>query len=163
MLAFLFLFDTKVISGPLTMAASTGKKILVVRVGPYTVKKYDVAVGSKAHPTPTGKFTVRHMVWNPAWVPPDANWAKGEQPAAPGDPNNPMRAVKIFFQEPDYDIHGTNNPDSIGEAASHGCIRMNESDAVELARDWAVKEWNAGRLPADRPAGSRRSRQATTG
>lgn len=134
LLALLFATNSNVFTGPLTMAASTQKKILVVRVGPYEVRKYDVAVGTKAHPTPMGRFIVRHLVWNPAWVPPKAGWAKGKEPAAPGDPNNPMRAVKIFFQEPDYYIHGTNDPDSIGEAASHGCIRMAESDAVELAK-----------------------------
>jgi lipoprotein-anchoring transpeptidase ErfK/SrfK len=134
MLAVLLLFQTKTISGPLTMAASTEKKILVVRIGPNDVKKFNVAVGTKAHPTPTGRFTVKHLIWNPAWVPPDAGWAKGKQPAKPGDPKNPMRAVKIFFQEPDYYIHGTDNEESIGYAASHGCIRMQEADAVELAR-----------------------------
>ena len=90
-----------IISGPLTMAASTEKKILVVRIGGIDVRRYDTAVGSKKHATPTGRFVVRHIVWNPAWVPPDAGWAKGKQAAAPGDPKNPMRAVKIFFQEPD--------------------------------------------------------------
>ena len=123
-----------VVSGPLTMAASTEKKILVVRIGATDIRQYSTAVGTKAHATPMGHFTVKHIVWNPAWVPPDAGWAKGKQPAQPGDPKNPMRAVKIFFQEPDYYIHGTNNEDSIGYAASHGCIRMTESDAVELAK-----------------------------
>jgi murein L,D-transpeptidase YcbB/YkuD len=57
-----------------------------------------------------------------------------------------MRAVKLFFHEPDYFIHGTNSPGSIGEAASHGCLRMQADDAAELAlmvmenggvaRDW---------------------------
>lgn len=158
LLAFLLLFNPNIISGPLTMAASTQKRILVVRVGPHTVKKYDVAVGSKAHPTPTGRFTVRHIVWNPAWVPPNAGWAKGKQPAEPGDPKNPMRAVKIFFQEPDYYIHGTNDEGSIGEAASHGCIRMTESDAVELARYLMEQEnlhhsddWYANVVSSDKP------------
>ena len=123
-----------VISGPLTMAASTEKKILVVRIGPYDVKKYDVAVGTKAHPTPMGRFVVRHMIWNPAWTPPNAAWARGKQPTPPGHPKNPMRAVKIFFNEPDYYIHGTNQEDSIGYAASHGCIRMTEADATDLGR-----------------------------
>ena len=126
--------QSNIISGPLTMAASTEKKILVVRIGGTDVRHYDTAVGTKNHATPMGRFVVRHIVWNPAWVPPNAGWAKGKQPAAPGDPKNPMRAVKIFFQEPDYYIHGTNNPDSIGEAASHGCIRMAETDAVALAK-----------------------------
>jgi len=133
-LAILLAANSVVVSGPLTMASSTEKKILVVRIGATDVRKYDVAVGMKAHPTPMGRFTVKHIVWNPAWVPPDAGWAKGKQPAQPGDPKNPMRAVKIFFQEPDYYIHGTNNEDSIGYAASHGCIRMTESDAVALAK-----------------------------
>jgi murein L,D-transpeptidase YcbB/YkuD len=42
--------------------------------------------------------------------------------------------VKIFFQEPDYYIHGTDDEDSLGGRASHGCIRMSESDVAELAR-----------------------------
>jgi murein L,D-transpeptidase YcbB/YkuD len=45
-----------------------------------------------------------------------------------------MRSVKIFFKEPDYYIHGTDKEESIGSAASHGCIRMTAADAVELAR-----------------------------
>ena len=139
LIALLFLLDNQdaaptVISGPLSIAASTDKKILVVRIGATEVRHYDIATGTRNHPTPMGRFVVRHLVWNPAWVPPDATWAKGKKPAAPGDPKNPMRAVKIFFQEPDYYIHGTNDEGSIGYAASHGCIRMAEADAVDLAR-----------------------------
>jgi lipoprotein-anchoring transpeptidase ErfK/SrfK len=122
-----------IISGPLTVAASTEKRILVVRIGATDVRQYNIAVGTKKHPTPMGRFAIRHLVWNPAWVPPHAGWARGKKPARPGDPKNPMRAVKIFFQEPDYYIHGTNDEDSIGYAASHGCIRMAEADAIDLA------------------------------
>lgn len=141
LLSILFLFfpdaaapRTIVVSGPLTMAASTQKRILVVRIGGYEVRRYSIAVGTRKHPTPMGRFVVSHLVWNPKWIPPDAPWAKGKEPAEPGAPDNPMRAVKIFFQEPDYYIHGTNDPESIGDAASHGCIRMAEDDAVDLAR-----------------------------
>jgi lipoprotein-anchoring transpeptidase ErfK/SrfK len=45
-----------------------------------------------------------------------------------------MQGVKIYFLAPDFYIHGTNDPDSIGEAASHGCIRMTVCDAIRLAR-----------------------------
>ncbi|HEV7919573.1 MAG TPA: L,D-transpeptidase [Thermoanaerobaculia bacterium] len=132
----LTLFATKsaAATGPLSMAASTQKKILVVRVGGSEARRYDIAVGTKAHQTPNGRFTVRHLIWNPSWVPPKEKWAKGKQPTPPGHPRNPMRGVKIFFQEPDYYIHGTNDEESIGSAASHGCIRMSEADATELAR-----------------------------
>jgi lipoprotein-anchoring transpeptidase ErfK/SrfK len=116
------------------MAASTQKKILVVRLGGTDVKTYTIAVGLKSKPTPAGRFSVRHIVWNPGWVPPNEKWAKGKKPAKPGDPKNPMKVVKIFFQEPDYYIHGTDDEDSLGGRASHGCIRMSESDVAELAR-----------------------------
>jgi murein L,D-transpeptidase YcbB/YkuD len=123
-----------VVTGPLTMAVSTQKKILVVRIGATEMRRYTVAVGTKAKPTPMGRFTVKHIVWNPAWHPPDEKWAKGKKPAGPGDPKNPMKIVKIFFQEPDYYIHGTGDVESLGEAASHGCLRMDPDDAYRVAR-----------------------------
>ena len=148
-----------VISGPLTMAVSTQKKILVVRIGATEVRRYSVAVGTKNHPTPNGRFAVRHIVWNPSWQPPNAPWARGKKAAPPGHPDNPMKVVKIFFQEPDYYIHGTDNEDSIGAAASHGCIRMVEDDAFGLARflqDYGgaakPESWYAAVTDAGRPA-----------
>jgi lipoprotein-anchoring transpeptidase ErfK/SrfK len=125
---------TKAASGPLNMYASLSKRMLVVGIGRTPIRKYEVAIGTKAHPTPQGLFSVRHIVWNPSWRPPDAAWAADKQPAAPGDPDNPMKVVKIFFQEPDYYIHGTDNKESIGSAASHGCLRMSEHDAANLAK-----------------------------
>jgi lipoprotein-anchoring transpeptidase ErfK/SrfK len=119
---------------PLSIAVSTQKNILVVRLNGQDVKKYDVSVGTKKHPTPMGHFGVRHIVWNPAWVPPKATWSKGKKPAAPSDPKNPMKVVKLFFQEPDYYIHGTDKEERIGAAASHGCIRMAQADVYDLAR-----------------------------
>jgi len=121
-------------AGPLSIAVSTQKKILVVRLAGADVKTYEVAVGTKQKPTPMGNFSIRHIVWNPAWHPPAEKWAKGKQPAQPNDPKNPMKVVKLFFQEPDYYIHGTDKEDSLGGAASHGCIRMAQADVYELAR-----------------------------
>ncbi|MQA88621.1 MAG: L,D-transpeptidase family protein [Gemmatimonas sp.] len=97
------------------------------------VRTYPVAVGTAAHPTPTGNFQTGQIVWNPGWNPPNSEWARGEKPRSPGDPKNPMRGVKIYFKPPAYFIHGTNAPASIGSAASHGCIRMREGDATSLA------------------------------
>ena len=146
-------------AGPLSLAVSTKKKILVVREGGKEVKRYSVAVGTKKKPTPNGRFTVSHIVWNPAWHPPNEVWARGKKATPPGHPDNPMKVVKIFFQEPDYYIHGTDDDDSLGEAASHGCIRMGESDVFELARflqenDGAPKpsEWYDKVMKAGRPA-----------
>ena len=98
------------------------------------VRSYDVAVGKPEHPTPQGSFKVGRLVWNPRWVPPNSGWARGKKPREPGDPNNPMGRVKLFFQEPDYYIHGTNAEESLGSAASHGCVRMRNADVIDLAQ-----------------------------
>ena len=45
-----------------------------------------------------------------------------------------MKVVKIFFQEPDYYIHGTGDVESLGSAASHGCLRMDPTEVAELAK-----------------------------
>ena len=115
------------------LRVSLGQRRLVVEDGGQVVREYGVAIGLPSHPTPRGQFTIRKMIWNPGWVPPkNRKWARGKQPRQPGDPNSPMQAVKIFFREPYYYIHGTNDPKSIGAAASRGCLRMTPEDAAEL-------------------------------
>jgi lipoprotein-anchoring transpeptidase ErfK/SrfK len=121
-------------AGSLSLAASIGKNILVVRVNGRDVKTFPVSVGVKAHQTPQGHFGIRHIVWNPSWHPPNAAWAKNKQATGPGSADNPMKVMKIFFQEPDYYIHGTDHEDKLGSPASHGCLRMSQADVYELGR-----------------------------
>jgi lipoprotein-anchoring transpeptidase ErfK/SrfK len=102
--------------------------------GADVVRTYSVSVGSASDPTPTGSFRIHKMIWNPAWRPPDETWARGKEPKAPGDPENPMQRVKIFFKEPDYYIHGTPDTGSMGRARSHGCVRMTPGDVTDLAK-----------------------------
>jgi murein L,D-transpeptidase YcbB/YkuD len=117
-----------------TVTIDVSERQLHVLEAGQMVASYPVAVGSPKHPTPRGSFTVRRIIWNPRWVPPEAEWASDEQPREPGDPDNPMGRVKIFFKEPDYYVHGTDAEVSIGRAASHGCVRMRNADIIELAR-----------------------------
>jgi lipoprotein-anchoring transpeptidase ErfK/SrfK len=98
------------------------------------VESFTVAVGQDEFPTPRGEFTIRRLVWNPRWVPPKVPWARGAKAKGPGDPDNPMGKVKLFFKEPDYYIHGTQAEESLGQAASHGCVRMANDDVVALAK-----------------------------
>jgi lipoprotein-anchoring transpeptidase ErfK/SrfK len=122
-------------SGPLTLRASLGARELYVERGGKVVKTYQVAVGKSGHPTPKGSFGVRRIVWNPGWVPPpNAKWARGKTAKEPGQKGNPMKVVKIFFRQPDYFIHGTDDVGSLGKAASHGCLRMEPWQAAELAQ-----------------------------
>jgi murein L,D-transpeptidase YcbB/YkuD len=117
------------------LTVSLSDRTLHVTQGGETIATYEVAIGKDGHETPTGTFRIRRIVWNPSWTPPpDAEWARDKKPTPPGDPNNPMGRVKIFFAEPDYYIHGTTDESSVGSAASHGCLRMKNDDVVELAR-----------------------------
>lgn len=111
-----------------------GDRRLYVEENGERIASYGVAVGTSSHPTPRGSFAVQRIIWNPRWVPPDSEWAKNERPREPGDPKNPMGRVKVFFREPAYYVHGTNAEGSIGRAASHGCVRMLNSDVIELAQ-----------------------------
>ena len=119
---------------PIKLAVSLSARELRVIEDGTTVVTYGVAVGRPGHPTPTGTFRTGEIVWNPSWTPPPTKWAANKRYQPPGAASNPMQAVKIYFQAPYYFIHGTNNPGSIGEAASHGCLRMVPDDARELAR-----------------------------
>jgi murein L,D-transpeptidase YcbB/YkuD len=97
------------------------------------VKSYPVAVGKLGHDTPDGTFTIDHAEWNPWWRPPPGRaWTRGREVTPPG-PGNPMGRVKLFF-EPLYFLHGTPEGESIGSAASHGCVRLKNADAIALAR-----------------------------
>jgi lipoprotein-anchoring transpeptidase ErfK/SrfK len=120
---------------PLILKANLRSRMLVVQRADSTLKTYAVAVGQDGYPTPVGTFTIKKIVWNPSWrPPPGSDWAKGKTAKDPGDPKNPMKVVKIFFQEPDYYIHGTDDVESLGAAASHGCLRMHPQEVADLAK-----------------------------
>ena len=77
------------------------------------------------------------MAWNPDYhYDPKFGWktvkTKQKLTIAPG-PNNPVGLVWIDLTAPSYGIHGTPEPDTIGKTASHGCIRLTNWDAVDLA------------------------------
>jgi hypothetical protein len=103
-----------------------------VRDGSGTIHSYTVAVGSRRYRTPVGRYHVSSVELNPWWHPPDSEWARKEKVTPPG-PNNPMGRAKLNFHEL-YFLHGTPLEESLGSAASHGCVRMASADALDLAR-----------------------------
>lgn len=105
---------------------------LYVYEGGERVGKYRVSVGLPGYETPPGKYRVTHAIWNPWWHPPNSGWARGRKVEPPG-PNNPMGRVKMYFGDLLY-IHGTPEKEWIGRAASRGCVRMTNEDAISLAR-----------------------------
>lgn len=99
------------------------------------VWQYPISDGTAGYPTPPGEYKIRKLIWNPRWTPPpNAKWAKKYKPQEPGSRANPMKVVKIFFREPDYYIHGTAETGRLGNAASHGCLRMDPEHIAEVAR-----------------------------
>jgi lipoprotein-anchoring transpeptidase ErfK/SrfK len=94
-----------------------------------TVRSYDIAVGQADWETPVGEFTVLDLRKNPLWEHP----ITGE--AIPTGPDNPLGSRWIGFT---YDggyhigIHGTNQEELVGQAVSHGCVRMRDAEIQEL-------------------------------
>ena len=107
---------------------------LTVFDGDKPVGNYRVAVGSKEWPTQTGEWSITQVVWNPEWVPPkDEAWAEAKDRKDPGAPDNPLGRAQLVY-DPPRTVHGTNEPQSIGKAVSHGSIRLSNADVVKVAR-----------------------------
>lgn len=96
------------------------------------VGTWAVSIGARQWKTPTGMLAAVAVEWNPWWIPPASPWARGEKVTPPG-PDNPMGRVKISLGQLIF-AHGTPFPESVGQAASHGCLRMRNDDAIALAR-----------------------------
>jgi len=99
------------------------RKLALVEDG--EVKKiYSVAVGKPSTPSPEGTFRIERRVMNPIY-------RHNGKTVAPG-PGNPVGTRWMGLSKAGYGIHGTNEPKSIGRAASHGCIRMGKADLEEF-------------------------------
>jgi lipoprotein-anchoring transpeptidase ErfK/SrfK len=99
------------------------RKLALVEDG-RVMKVYAVAIGKPSTPSPVGTFTVMRRVKNPVYQ----HEGKTIQPG----PGNPVGTRWMGLNLKGYGIHGTNEPKSIGRAASHGCIRMGKKDLEEM-------------------------------
>lgn len=97
---------------------------------------YPATIGSGDNPTPTGTVKVNGVARNPDYVYDPSKLSYGDVNrkvvVKPG-PNNPVGVVWIDLNKPSYGIHGAPEPDKIGKTASHGCVRLTNWDAWELA------------------------------
>jgi lipoprotein-anchoring transpeptidase ErfK/SrfK len=121
---------------PGTIVVETKERQLYYVLGNGRAIRYGVAVGDEAFGW-TGTATVQRKAEWPDWNPPaemKKRWPHVHP--VPGGPNSPLgaRALYLFEGNRDtlYRIHGTNEPEKIGQAASSGCIRMRNIDVVEL-------------------------------
>jgi lipoprotein-anchoring transpeptidase ErfK/SrfK len=100
------------------------RKLAVVEAG-RVIRIYPTAVGAVATPSPTGVFKIANRIPNPTWYGPNHS-------VVPPGKANPLGTRWIGLTRRGYGIHGTNSPRSIGQNASHGCIRMRKADVEEL-------------------------------
>ncbi len=123
-----------------TVIVSTDERALYHIIGRETAIRYGVAVGKEGFDWAGIAEVGRKVKW-PRWTPPRSmikrkpelrQWRNG----MPGGPKNPLgaRAIYLFKNGRDtlFRIHGTNEPESIGSAASSGCIRMLNEEVSEL-------------------------------
>ena len=101
------------------------------------IAQFPATMGSKHDPLPIGQWTIKGAAFNPPFhYNPDLFWDAdsndGKQKLPPG-PNGPVGVVWLDLSKPHYGIHGTPNPEKIGRAESHGCIRLTNWDAARLS------------------------------
>jgi lipoprotein-anchoring transpeptidase ErfK/SrfK len=99
------------------------RKLALIEDGE-VLRVYPVAVGASISPSPTGEFTIVNRLENPTYYHPGIV-------VEPGD-DNPLGTRWMGLSLKGFGIHGTNMPWTIGQAASHGCIRMDRDDLEEL-------------------------------
>lgn len=99
------------------------RKLALVEDG-RVLRMYTVAVGAPVSPSPAGQFKVVSRLSRPTYYHPGV--------VIPPGGGNPLGTRWIGLNRKGYGIHGTNDPRSIGEAASHGCIRMAKTDLEQL-------------------------------
>jgi len=128
------------VSRPVTrVVADKGRKqVFAYDAAGKLVVSYPATIGSSDTPSPTGTHLVSRVVLDPDYTyNPNINFKQGENSSIlriPPGPNGPVGSVWIALDKPTYGIHGTPDPSKIGKTESHGCVRLTNWDAQELAK-----------------------------
>ena len=113
------------------------QRLVAKDAGGKTLTNYPVAIGSSETPSPSGTVEVNAIAIEPTYsYRPSENFQQGDNDeplTLPPGPNNPVGLVWIDLSKPTYGIHGTPEPAELFSEASHGCVRMSNWDARELA------------------------------
>lgn len=121
---------------PGTIVVATKERVLYFVLPEGKAIRYGVAVGDQAYGWTGTAHVARKAEW-PDWTPPaemKKRWPHVR--FTKGGPENPLGARALYLYEGNkdtlYRIHGTNDPQEIGQAVSSGCIRMRNIDVVDL-------------------------------
>ena len=118
---------------PGTIIIDTPNTYLYLVIGNGQAMRYGIGIGRDGF-TWSGTQTITRKAEWPAWTPPPEMIAR--QPYLPrhmaGGPGNPLGARAMYLGTSLYRIHGSNEPWTIGQAVSSGCIRMRNEDVIDL-------------------------------
>ena len=118
---------------PGTLVISTADRFLYLVLGNNRALRYGIGVGRDGFQW-SGLVKISRKAEWPDWTPPPEMIAR--QPYLPrfmaGGPGNPMGARAMYLGSTVYRIHGTNQPETIGEAVSSGCFRLANGDVIDL-------------------------------
>ncbi len=117
--------ELKVINGTFTVKVDISETRLDLLLNNNVIKTYKIATGKEDSVTPEGQFKIVTKLPNPTWYRTGAI-------VAPDSPENILGTRWMGFDIEGYGIHGTTKPETIGQAASAGCIRMHNEDVEEL-------------------------------
>jgi lipoprotein-anchoring transpeptidase ErfK/SrfK len=120
---------------PIRLVVKLSKRRVYVYKGKAAVASYPIAVGKPGWETPLGDYQVFNMEKNPIF-----KSFKSGRIVNPG-PENPLgvRWIGIWTDgKTQLGFHGTNEPELIGQAVSHGCMRMHNKDVMALFEQVAI-------------------------
>jgi len=135
LLIFMFNFLSYAEEDQVHLVISKSNHTLTILLNNHPVHKFPIATGATPEKTPEGTFTIIRKVKNPWYLPKNIPG---------GDPKNPLGSYWLGLNVPNtngykYGIHGTNDPDSIGQSISQGCIRMKNKDVEWIFRHIPLK------------------------
>lgn len=111
--------------------------LVVYGAGDAIIASYPATIGSAETPSPEGEYQIERIVRNPTYhYDPEKNFQQGRNRrklVLPRGPNNPVGTVWIALSKPTFGIHGTPEPSKVSKTSSHGCVRLTNWDAEELA------------------------------
>jgi lipoprotein-anchoring transpeptidase ErfK/SrfK len=122
-----------------TVIIDTASTYLYLVLGSGQALRYGIGVGREGF-TWSGRERVTRMAEWPDWRPPREMLERspGLPDFMPGGLDNPLGARALYLGNTLYRIHGTNEPSTIGQFVSSGCIRLRNQDVIDLYRRVAV-------------------------
>ena len=124
---------------PVERIEAVKKTGMLVVFGPSDaiLASYPATIGSAGTPSPEGEYRIERIVRKPTYhYDPEKNFQQGRNKrklTLPPGPNNPVGTVWIALSKPTFGIHGTPEPSQVSKTTSHGCVRLTNWDAEELA------------------------------